>query len=515
MLGLMGERVIGVDLAKVYAPGPRGALLTTLAWGDRVQVLEERKDKIRVRVRLLRELGDGSLEPVATEGEIRPKSAEVLIKPSASKILKVDFVDVQQGDGAVVETPQGKVVLVDGGDNQLFARYLAGRFPGTSHDKPKEIDCIVVSHGDADHFQGLTEIYRSEQNETDWKRLFIHPARVFHNGLVKGEGKDASGKTRKDAVMFGATEPAEAKAGQPLIVTGLETNLLRVPASKMNEPFREWKDALKRFAQRGPIAFRRLAQGDGSAFDFLEPEGISVEVLGPLLTELNGKKGLKFLGEPRRRFGHPSENQTTFSGLSASHTINGQSIVFRLNYGDFHFLFAGDLNEEAELGLVDRHKRGEVNLRSEVLKVPHHGSEDFEPSFLDAVEAVVSVVSSGDDDKEYIHPRATLMSALGRAGRFALPVVFVTELVAFFKAVGWVPLPPSKQQADTEHGDSFFAFARKAFGIVRIRTDGDRLLVFTNSGQESKKEAYAYKLDADKVTDRGGRVAVPQKVVAV
>jgi hypothetical protein len=31
---------------------------------------------------------------------------------------------------------------------------------------------------------------------------------------------------------------------------------------------------------------------------------------------------------------------------------------------------------------------------------------------------------------------------------------------------------------------------------VKVRTDGDRLLVMTNSGQTTLKEAYAYTMDA-------------------
>ena len=38
-------------------------------------------------------------------------------------------------------------LLVDGGDNRMFARYLAGRFRGTSKEKPRVVDCIVVTHG--------------------------------------------------------------------------------------------------------------------------------------------------------------------------------------------------------------------------------------------------------------------------------------------------------------------------------------------------------------------------------
>ncbi len=49
--------------------------------------------------------------------------------------------------------------------------------------------------GDADHFSGLTEIFKSEKNAEPRKRLFIAPKRVYHNGLVKrpekGEDKVA------------------------------------------------------------------------------------------------------------------------------------------------------------------------------------------------------------------------------------------------------------------------------------------------------------------------------------
>ena len=43
---------------------------------------------------------------------------------------------------------------------------------------------------------------------------------------------------------------------------------------------------------------------------------------------------------------------------------------------------------------------------------------------------------------------------------------------------------------------AFFAFQRLAFGAVRIRTDGERLLVYTDSAKATVKEAYAYEIDA-------------------
>jgi hypothetical protein len=94
--------------------------------------------------------------------------------------------------------------------------------------------------------------------------------------------------------------------------------------------------------------------------------------------------------------------------------------------------------------------------------------------------------------KKYIHPRATLMGALGRWSRVPEPLVFVTELVAFFNVEGWSRLSDAKK-AKTR-GD-FFGFSRSAFGLVQTRTDGQRLLVYTDSGNVQMKEAYAYQLD--------------------
>jgi hypothetical protein len=45
--------------------------------------------------------------------------------------------------------------------------------------------------------------------------------------------------------------------------------------------------------------------------------------------------------------------------------------------------------------------------------------------------------------------------------------------------------------------EPFFAFKRTQFGIVHIRTDGRRVLVFTHSGKRDMKEAYAFKVDGN------------------
>ncbi|HEU5464753.1 MAG TPA: MBL fold metallo-hydrolase, partial [Candidatus Binatia bacterium] len=303
-------------------------------------------------------------------------------------------------------------------------------------EEPKPIDCILITHGDADHFAGLAEIQKSETMKEVRKRLFIRPLRVYHNGIVKRpEKKD--GKTLPDAKLLGATK----KIGSDVILVDLAANLLEVPASEMNRPFQSWKKVLQEYDRRSKIEFRRLELGDNDAFSFFNDaaRNLKIDVLGPVMTQKESLRGLKFLGEPPAgpRTGHESLGlgEEEFRGLSASHTINGHSVVFRLSYGGFSYLFCGDLNDEASRFLARAHNAGELNLQSDIFKVPHHGSADFSGAFIQAVSPIVSVVSSGDESarKEYIHPRATLIGALGKWSRVPEPLVFVDRAGRVFQ----------------------------------------------------------------------------------
>ena len=494
--------VINVDLADVWAEPERRHLRRTLAWGDEVSVRRRTESHLEIETVHFNEQPDGSVLPAKETGFIAPPGsagiavADIVRAARWNKVLKVNFVDVQQGDGAVIEAPDGKVILVDGGDNQLFARYLAGRFRGTTARKPRAIDCVLVTHGDADHYAGLREILASETNREPRKRLFIQPRRYYHNGIVKGPST-RNGKRVADIDLLGPTRRIDKQTW----LTGLVDNLLEVPDTEMNREFLAWKRTLQTWQERAPLEFRRLQYGDDDAFAFFNKGDLRIDVLGPLTTPIDGRPALRFLGKPPAgpRIGHESlaTDGDQFGGHSSAHTINGHSIVFRLRYGGFSYLFSGDLNDEASRFLVRGHDAGHLQLRSEVLKVPHHGSADFSGALLRAVSPLVSVVSSGDENirKEYIHPRATLVGALGRWTRVDEPLVFVTELVAFFQREGWSRLAHPTTTAQKKRGE-FFGFSRAAFGIVKTRTDGRRLLVYTDSANLQMKEAYAYALDA-------------------
>jgi len=70
--------------------------------------------------------------------------------------LEVDFLDVGQGDAALVKIPGGKIILIDGGPDNLVLRRLGEVLPFYR----RRIDLIILSHYHDDHAAGLVEIVK-------------------------------------------------------------------------------------------------------------------------------------------------------------------------------------------------------------------------------------------------------------------------------------------------------------------------------------------------------------------
>jgi competence protein ComEC len=81
--------------------------------------------------------------------------------------LRIHYVSVGQGDATLVELPDGKVMLIDGGDgteeaNSALLRYINAL-------KIETIDYLVATHADVDHCGGLSEVLAFKQV----KRAFV------------------------------------------------------------------------------------------------------------------------------------------------------------------------------------------------------------------------------------------------------------------------------------------------------------------------------------------------------
>ena len=223
----------------------------------------------------------------------------------SSKELGVTFLDVGQGDSAVVELPDGKVLVVDTGrtgyETANFLKYL-GR---------STVDALAITHSHPDHAGGIDHILKQFSVKEIWD-----------NGRLEF--------------------PAE----------------LRLPETR-------------RLLERGDIA-------DGKSY--------RIEVL-----------------HPYPEFYTLEENDFVED--------NNSSIVLKLNGKNHSFLFAGDVEDEAEEDLSHLGTR----LRSDVLKVPHHGGRSsVHERFLLEISPSLAVISVGRDNA-FGHPRPEMLDVLAGA----------------------------------------------------------------------------------------------------
>lgn len=125
--------------------------------------------------------------------------------PAAAGALRVTFVDVGQGDAAIVELPDGAVWLVDAGGHASARDSRAASAPGRAVERTlaayghARIDVAVISHPHPDHYLGLVgmtlpigELWIARESESSAEvtsfgaivaALAARGTRVVHVGL--------------------------------------------------------------------------------------------------------------------------------------------------------------------------------------------------------------------------------------------------------------------------------------------------------------------------------------------
>ncbi len=126
--------------------------------------------------------------PLASQSERRCKLHQFVIPVTAAQILllailifhplssgrtngelRIDFLDVGQGDAALVTMPDGTTLLVDGGGRPSFpvSSDAARRIGETVVSEflwwrgLSSIDYVIATHGDADHIDGLNDVLKN------------------------------------------------------------------------------------------------------------------------------------------------------------------------------------------------------------------------------------------------------------------------------------------------------------------------------------------------------------------
>ncbi|MFA6228470.1 MAG: MBL fold metallo-hydrolase [Patescibacteria group bacterium] len=131
----------------------------------------------------------------------------------------------------------------------------------------------------------------------------------------------------------------------------------------------------------------------------VEEKDIPVEIIEQPQEETIDGLVLKFLAPEKNWQGEHADN------------LNNTSIVFKLVYGSTTALYTGDFENEEGLLLQSM-----VQIKSDVLKVGHHGSTNAnDKGFLSAAAPELAIVSVGADN-QYGHPHYRTLYYLKRLG---------------------------------------------------------------------------------------------------
>lgn len=390
------------------------------------------------------------------------------------RILEVNFVDIGQGDGCLIVTPEDRHIIVDAGERDNMYRFLRWRYRGFKN--AFQFDSAIISHPDADHYLGFTDLLNDEN---------VHIGTLFHNGIVERTGKQSLG--RRQTVH-----------GQSFL-TSLIPDLKKLKAI-IDDPEkrgRKWYPNLLRKAERGGRVgdIRMLSADDGFLPGYDRSRALTIRVLGPVTETLDsGTRALRWFG-------------------SVGETKNGHSVILRLEYGQVIVSLGGDLNTKSEHYLLEHYthidpsgasgrtlgtlmRRARKTFQADVTKACHHGSADFTELYLRAVNPTATVISSGDEEP-YSHPRPDALGSMGKYGRGTRPLIFSTELARSAKETITQPerFRAEIKQLVRELRDAGSASKKKelerkldqllkklersvaVYGAINVRTDGNNVLL--------------------------------------
>jgi beta-lactamase superfamily II metal-dependent hydrolase len=325
-----------------------------------------------------------------------------------ARCLEIIFLDVGQGDGCLMTTPDDKHVLIDAGVSDNMLRYLRWRYAGF---KSKwTFDAGIISHPDQDHYAGFQKIF--EEPNVNFRA-------IYHNGIVERAGKDSLGPSAIDTA-------SGIKYLTRIIRTEAQLDqLLAEPAAWTGKKYPKLLHSA--FTGGRVENIQSLATADNYVPGYGANQPLKLKVLGPVLEpDSNGAERLRWFSE---KPGTKSWN--------AGKTKNGHLVILRLEYGKLRLLLGGDLNSSAEMFLLDHYSGGATGdaliaagrgvFGCDVAKSCHHGSADFTETFLNCVLPAATVISSGDEES-HAHPRSDTLGTIGLYGRRPRPLIFSTEL---------------------------------------------------------------------------------------
>lgn len=113
---------------------------------------------------------------------------------------------------------------------------------------------------------------------------------------------------------------------------------------------------------------------------------------------------------------------------------NDNSLVLRMEKGERSVLFTGDISEKAELEIL----KSISELKTEVIKVPHHGSKSssYYYSFCQEVNPRIAIFSVAKNNP-YGHPSEKIIKRYKSLGAITLRTDFCGAITLTADSCGW------------------------------------------------------------------------------
>ncbi len=447
---------------------------------------------------------------------------------SGKRVLEINFVDIGQGDGCHIVTPDDKVILLDAGEGDNMFRFLSWRYnlrdrkvagvDGVADDDPEaqppfDIDHVVISHPDSDHYYGFNPLFDSGK---------VRIKRIYHNGIaerpIRAVDKDPGLWYPSGYDLGGFLRTDDGDYLWETIDTDAEMHNL----IQKHPDTGKWYLSTLRAARNSnaSVKFIRLSRDRGFVPGFGAGQDLRLKLLGPI-TEKKTRNG--------------TERDCLYKLGNEGETKNGHSVIIQLQIGKLKVMLGGDLNTQAEDYLfrhygeatrdVSRLERDVYELQAQgssispaesqvlnqrlaeleavvaktrahfqadVTKACHHGSHHFSEAFLRAINAAAVVVSSGDEEN-YSHPRPDALGSFGKYSRGIRPLIFSTELARstreftpVFKyyeqlkdyeaRIEAAPTPERKDELRKEMQEKRDRNVA-VYGMITLRTNGEKVLI--------------------------------------
>lgn len=318
--------------------------------------------------------------------------------------LEIHHIDVGQGDSTLIIArkiePEGKdyktvgirTALIDGGNlgkGNTVDNYIKNL-------KIKEINVMVATHYDEDHFNGLRYLlknYNNEENDNCFKNTLI---------FDQGEQGTVSTKTKRGPVGHPGYIPVSSISGRDnpyqlyLDSIGTQNTRERITA-KVKKTGRQGADEIAGWKDPNFLIGREILWNSGSALD-------------------NAPK-MYCIAANQYIQRHPEEKDKRRSILTPSGTAvdpkNEKSLAFLIKFNNFRYYLGGDIEttQEEQIAKYLNPNDDEAG-RVHAMKVSHHGSDrSTSASFVNRLRPSAAFISCGYGNS-FQHPRQIVLDNL-------------------------------------------------------------------------------------------------------